>query len=518
MPFDPPRVADAQKCVRAGGQAQRPRRHRSDGTAPELLRDARQLELRRLLQGRGDPWAWELLTEPLGLDADRLWVTVHVSDDEAEELWVDEVGFPRQRIQRLDKDNFWEMGDVGPCGPCSEIFWDYGPAFGPDGGPADPAAEDRYVEIWNLVFMQFFRRPDGALEPLPKNNVDTGAGLERMLTAINGVDTVWETDVLAGLIDTAQSVTGRRLGQSDDIDVALKIVADHTRTMTFLVADGVVPVERRPGLRAAPHHPARRPLRPPGRRRAHRHADPDRRVHRGHGRRLPRAAHQARRDHRDDPPRGGGVPPHAQARRRPARPAAGRGPGRRHVAGRRRLRPLRDLRVPARGHRGGRRRGRTSASTAPATTPPSPGPSRSPRPEPSRSTPTPTSTRSPRSSTGSARPSSSAVRSSRPRRRCSPSSATRSSSTGRRSTPSRAARSATPGGSRPTPAGPRCATRPTACPGLHRHVIEVVEGTIEAGPGGHRRHRRRPARRHPPQPHRHPRAALGPPGGARRHA
>jgi alanyl-tRNA synthetase len=241
VPFDPPRVADVQKCVRAGGK---------HNDLDAIGRTARHLSFFEMLGNWsfGDyfkaeviTWAWELLTEHLGLDPGRLWVTVHVSDDDAEELWVDEVEFPRQRIQRLDKDNFWEMGDVGPCGPCSEIFWDYGPAFGPDGGPADPAAEDRYVEIWNLVFMQFFRRPDGALEPLPKNNVDTGAGLERMLTAINGVDTVWETDVLAGLIDTAQSVTGRRLGQSDDIDVALKIVADHTRTMTFLVADGVVP-------------------------------------------------------------------------------------------------------------------------------------------------------------------------------------------------------------------------------------------------------------------------------------
>jgi alanyl-tRNA synthetase len=241
LPFDRPRVADVQKCVRAGGK---------HNDLDAIGRTARHLSFFEMLgnwsfgdyfKAEAIRWAWELLTGPLGLDPERMWVTVHVSDDEAEQLWIDEVGFPAGRIQRLDKDNFWEMGDIGPCGPCSEIFWDYGPAFGPDGGPADPAAEDRYVEIWNLVFMQFFRRPDGALDPLPANNVDTGGGLERMLTAVNGVDTLWETDVLQGLVGTATEVTGRALGTDERSDVALKVIADHSRTMTFLVADGVVP-------------------------------------------------------------------------------------------------------------------------------------------------------------------------------------------------------------------------------------------------------------------------------------
>jgi alanyl-tRNA synthetase len=241
VPFRPPRVVDVQKCVRAGGKHNdldaigRTSRHLSffemlgnwsfdDYFKPEAIR-----------------WAWELLTEVLGLDGDRLWVTVHVSDDEAEERWVDEVGFPRERIQRLDKDNFWEMGDIGPCGPCSEIFWDYGADFGPATGPADPAAERRFVEIWNLVFIQSFRRPDGSLEPLATQNVDTGAGLERMLAVLMGKPTVWETDVLGGLIDAASGLTGARLGTDERTDVALKVIADHTRTATFLVADGVIP-------------------------------------------------------------------------------------------------------------------------------------------------------------------------------------------------------------------------------------------------------------------------------------
>jgi alanyl-tRNA synthetase len=133
------------------------------------------------------------------------------------------------------------MGDIGPCGPSSELFWDYGPEFGPATGPADPAAENRYVELWNLVFTEFFRRPDGGLDPLPKKNVDTGAGLERNLAAINGVLSVFETDVLRALVEQAMSITGRKLGSDDRTDVALKVIADHSRTMAFLVNDGVIP-------------------------------------------------------------------------------------------------------------------------------------------------------------------------------------------------------------------------------------------------------------------------------------
>jgi alanyl-tRNA synthetase len=234
-------VVDVQKCVRAGGK---------HNDLDAIGRTARHLSFFEMLGNWsfGDyfkteaiRWAWELLTGPFGLDADRMWVTVHVTDDDAEQLWIDEVGFPAERIQRLDKDNFWEMGDVGPCGPSSEVFWDYGEALGPGTGPADPAAADRYVEIWNLVFIQHFRRPDGGLDDLPNTHVDTGAGLERMLTAINGWQTVWETDVLAGLVATAGSVTGSRLGVDDRSDVALKVIADHTRTAAFLVNDGVVP-------------------------------------------------------------------------------------------------------------------------------------------------------------------------------------------------------------------------------------------------------------------------------------
>ncbi|MEY2422613.1 MAG: alanyl-tRNA synthetase [Acidimicrobiaceae bacterium] len=241
VPWNPPRVVDVQKCVRAGGK---------HNDLDAIGRTPRHLSFFEMLgnwsfgdyfKAEAIAWAWELLTEVYALDGDRLWVTVHVSDDEAEQLWVDEVGFPSDRIQRLDKDNFWEMGDIGPCGPSSEIFWDYGAEHGPGTGPADPAAENRYVELWNLVFTEYFRRPDGGLDPLPNKNVDTGAGLERNLAAINGVTSVFDTDVLRALVEQAMSVTGKRLGTDESTDVALKVIADHSRTMAFLVNDGVVP-------------------------------------------------------------------------------------------------------------------------------------------------------------------------------------------------------------------------------------------------------------------------------------
>ncbi|MEI8051876.1 MAG: alanine--tRNA ligase-related protein, partial [Actinomycetes bacterium] len=184
--------------------------------------------------------AWDLVTEVLGLDGDRIWVTVHDSDDDAEAIWRDVVGIDPSRIQRLGDDNFWRMGDTGPCGPSSEIFFDKGEAYGADGGPAH-GGEERFVEIWNLVFMQFNRDGSGLLHDLPKTNIDTGAGLERLAAILSGTDSIFATDIFAGLLDAAQSITGRSYGLSELDDVSLRILADHGRAMTMLVADGVLP-------------------------------------------------------------------------------------------------------------------------------------------------------------------------------------------------------------------------------------------------------------------------------------
>jgi alanyl-tRNA synthetase len=186
------------------------------------------------------PYAWELVTDVLGIDGDRLWVTVHETDDEAEQIWTGAVGLPASRIQRLGDDNFWKMGATGPRGPSSEIFFDKGAAYGEEGGPAFGGPE-RFVEIWNLVFMEYNRNEDGTTEDLPRPSIDTGAGLERILPVLQGVDSIFDTDLFRPMIDAAQSITGRFYGQEESTDVGLRILADHGRAMAMLISDGVLP-------------------------------------------------------------------------------------------------------------------------------------------------------------------------------------------------------------------------------------------------------------------------------------
>ncbi|MCU1458710.1 MAG: alanyl-tRNA synthetase, partial [Actinomycetia bacterium] len=233
------RATSSQKCVRAGGK---------HNDLDDIGRTNRHFSFFEMLGNFsfGDyfkadaiTWAWELVTEVLGLDPARLWVTVHESDDEAEGIWRDGVGVAPERIQRLGDDNFWRMGETGPCGPSSEIFWDLGPEHGAEGGPA--VDEDRYIEIWNLVFMQFDQQADGSLIPLPKPSIDTGAGLERNLFVLQGKTSIFDTDAFAPLIEAAEKATKTSYGDGGENDVSLRIIAEHARTMTFLVADGVVP-------------------------------------------------------------------------------------------------------------------------------------------------------------------------------------------------------------------------------------------------------------------------------------
>ena len=187
------------------------------------------------------PMAWELLTEVFGLDGDRLWVTVHEGDDEAEQLWVDKVGVRPERIQRMgDEDNFWAMGDTGPCGPDSELFFDKGEAYGHDGGPKH-GGDQRFVEIWNLVFMQFNRDAQGVLTELPRKNIDTGAGLERILPLLQGHDSIFDTDLFQPIIEAAASVLGSAYGADPRTDVARRVLVDHGRAVAMSVSDGVLP-------------------------------------------------------------------------------------------------------------------------------------------------------------------------------------------------------------------------------------------------------------------------------------
>ena len=222
------------------------------------------------------------------------------------------------RIQRLgDKDNFWQMGDTGPCGPCSEIHIDRGPAFGPDGGPLGDPHGDRFMEFWNLVFMQYNQAPDGSRTLLPKPSIDTGLGLERMLCLLQGVDAVWETDLMLPLIEQACSLTGKTYtpGDYDDRDsFAMRVLAEHARSSTMLVSDGVFPSQRGPRLRAAAHHPPRRALRLPARHREAGHAVAGRDCRRRHGQRLSRRVQEPRLHRRCADPRGGALPPDAEDR------------------------------------------------------------------------------------------------------------------------------------------------------------------------------------------------------------
>ncbi len=189
---------------------------------------------------RAIPLAWEFVTEVLGIDQDLLWITVHETDDEAAQIWVESTGVHPDRIQRLGEDNFWKMGDTGPCGPSSEIFFDKGESYGEGGGP-QYGAEERFVEVWNLVFMQYNRTADGELLDLPMKNIDTGMGLERTLAVLQGVPTIFDTDAFSPLIETAEGILGARYGEDFATDVALRRLADHGRAMTMLIADGVLP-------------------------------------------------------------------------------------------------------------------------------------------------------------------------------------------------------------------------------------------------------------------------------------
>ena len=189
---------------------------------------------------RAIPWAFDLMTEAFGLDPDLLWYTVHDSDDEAAEIWIDAVGVPPDRVQRRGRDNFWQMGVPGPCGPASEIFYDKGAKYGPDGGPE--VDEERFVEIWNLVFMQHIQdEPYHVIGDLPAKNIDTGAGLERVASVLQGVDSVFDIDVIRKIIAKAESATDTTYGAAEGSDVSLRIMADHGRAVTFLIGDKVVP-------------------------------------------------------------------------------------------------------------------------------------------------------------------------------------------------------------------------------------------------------------------------------------
>jgi alanyl-tRNA synthetase len=233
------RAVSAQKCLRVSGKhndfenvGYTPRHH----TFFEMLGN---FSFGDYFKREAIAFAWEFLTEDLGLPADRLWASVHRDDEEAARLWPEVTPIPAERVIRLgDEDNFWAMGETGPCGPCSEIFWDFGPDCGA-GTPADN--EERYLEIWNLVFMQFERSADGVLKPLPRPSVDTGMGLERIAAVVQGVYSNYESDLFTPILGAIAARIGRVYQAEGETGVSFRVLADHVRAATFLMADGVYP-------------------------------------------------------------------------------------------------------------------------------------------------------------------------------------------------------------------------------------------------------------------------------------
>ncbi len=237
------RAVTSQKCVRAGGKhndlenvGYTARHH----TFFEMLGN---FSFGDYFKEKAIEFGWDLLTSGFGLPADRLWVSIYLDDDEAFELWQRVVGIPAERIVRFgEKDNFWAMGDTGPCGPCSEIHLDRGPGFGCGRPDCRLGCEcDRYLELWNLVFMQFNRDADGRMTPLPKPSIDTGAGLERIAAVLQNKENNFETDLIRPIIDRAADLAGCPYGRNREGDVALKVIADHSRAAAFLIGDGILP-------------------------------------------------------------------------------------------------------------------------------------------------------------------------------------------------------------------------------------------------------------------------------------
>jgi len=237
------RAATSQKCVRAGGKhndlenvGYTARHH----TFFEMLGN---FSFGDYFKEKAIDFGWDLLVNGYGLPEDKLWVSIYLDDEEAHEIWHKNIGVPEEKILRFgEADNFWAMGDTGPCGPCSEIHMDRGEKYGCDRPDCGVGCEcDRYIEIWNLVFMQFNREASGKMDPLPKPSIDTGMGLERLVTLVQDVPTNYDTDLIRPIMQKVEDLAEKKLGQSWEADVAMKVIADHSRAAAFLIGDGILP-------------------------------------------------------------------------------------------------------------------------------------------------------------------------------------------------------------------------------------------------------------------------------------
>ncbi len=235
-----PRVVTYQKCIRTNDleNVGRTARHH---TFFEMLGN---FSFGDYFKEEAIVWSWEFITEVLGLEKEKIWISVFTTDDEAEKIWIEKCDISKDRIVRLgEADNWWSAGPTGSCGPCSEIYVDLGIEYGGDENskPGDPEADDRFLEIWNLVFTEWNRKEDGSLEPLPKKNIDTGAGLERIASVIQQKENNFETDLIFPIIQGAADLTSSEYGKNEKSDFSLKVIADHIRGITFMINDGILP-------------------------------------------------------------------------------------------------------------------------------------------------------------------------------------------------------------------------------------------------------------------------------------
>ena len=324
------RAVDYQRCLRVAGKhndfeevGRTPRHH----TLFEMLGN---WSFGDYFKRDAIHWAWEFLTRDLKIPADRLAATVYTTDDLAHSVWKDEIGLPPERLVRWgdfpagDEKNWWRMADIGPCGPCSELHYDRGAHLseGPECVPDHSEHCPRWLEVWNLVFMEFELHPDRSLTPLPAPGVDTGMGLERVASVVQGVTSNYDTDLFAPIHARMRELLGHDPEGFEAERFSYQVIADHSRAVTFLVGDGVLPVERGPRLRPAPDPAPRGPPRPPARpHRAVPRRDGEGR-HRHDGRRVPAPRGAAGGDPRRHRARGAPVQPHARGRHGPARGGA----------------------------------------------------------------------------------------------------------------------------------------------------------------------------------------------------
>ena len=238
-PYNPPRAASVQKCIRVSGKHNDLDEVGGDGYHHTFFEMLGNWSFGDYFKLDAIKWAYELLTEYYKLPKEKLWAAVHEKDDESAKIWHDEIGIPENKIVRCgDKDNFWEMAETGPCGPTTEIHYDWGEQIDPDGLPN---SSKRFVEVWNIVFMQYFRNPDGSLDNLPIRSVDTGMGFERLTAILQGTQDNYETDIFAPIIHSIEDLSGHRYDENERVKFAIRVLADHIRSLSFAIADGALP-------------------------------------------------------------------------------------------------------------------------------------------------------------------------------------------------------------------------------------------------------------------------------------